>query len=137
MIRLTENRLRSVVQEAVKRVLKEHDRDYGEYGEYYDYYPDQNIHDYEKECAIPYWIDPLTKEIFKDGEEHDGCIDFYFVPKFDIDGSDEYGFELEDIDFDIDDDSYQQFGDIISQYIDDNFDELYNEIKKDSTYTIY
>lgn len=97
------------------------------------------MHDCELECGIAYWIDPLTKEIFKDGEEHDGCIDFYFVPKFDIDGSDEYGFELEDIDFDFgdDDDCYQQFGDIVSQYIDDNFDELYNEIKKDSPYTIY
>ena len=125
-----------------RKVLREHDPDdpdYGQYGDAYDaYYAAKNyVHDCELECGIAYWIDPLTKEIFKDGEEHDGCIDFYFVPKFDIDGSDEYGFELEDIDFDIDDDSYQQFGDIISQYIDDNFDELYNEIKKDSTYTIY
>ena len=122
-IKLKEHELNNLISEAVRRILRENDRDYF-------------IRNCEKECSIKCWIDPSTKEIVKDGEECDGCIDFTLIPK--LTSEDENGFELVDIDYDFEDDDYNnQFGDIVDQYIDDNYDELYDEIKKNASYTIY
>lgn len=138
------NRVRGIVHEAVKRVLREHEPDEPYYWPdegYYDY--EKHLHDCEKECSLEFWIDPLTKEIFEDGDEFDDddCVNLIITPVF---TEYEYWFDLEDIDYELwtgdeerDAYYYKQLGDFINQYINDNYDDLANKIKDRSPYTIH
>ena len=141
LIRLTESDLHNIVKESVNRILKEHDDDDPDYGPLGDaeYYATHDFAaDAARECSIWYWIDPSTNNIMNEDDADDSCIDFRILPKF-YDCGDCY--EIEDIDFEFygnnSDELYRRFGQIVSDFIDKNYDALCNEIKKDSPYAIY
>ena len=140
IVRLTESDLHRIVKESVRRVLKEHEIDYGEYGDIYEI--DRYERECEKECYQVFYFIPETNQLIpaqNDEDEPDGeYYEVYITPQFC--GGDEYGFEMDGVDYEIEGDDgqvSQKYGDTINQLIDDNIDYIYDYIRKNSPYTIY
>lgn len=152
-IRLTESDLHRIVAESVRRLIREHDPDEPDYGPYGDMYGDMYdaysvIRQYENESAIEMYFIPSKSQLVFDEPDEEGELNEYYytiiiIPK--LNPIDEYGLELEDLDYAFDVGSNtqyrrqleEQYGTIISKQIDDNFDAIYKEIKQHSGYTIY
>lgn len=143
LIRLTESELHRLVNESVRKILREHDPDDPDYGQYGDYYDAMRYKsDCEHESGLYYWLNPSNNQIVEDGEEEDGYLLFVVIPEFG--NGDEYGFHLTGFYFEFDTGSEKnnrmlekQYGDLINNFIDDNYDELYSTVKNESDYTIY
>ena len=148
-ITLSEAQLRKVITESVRRLIREHDPDdpdYGQYGDMYDAY--YAIKQYEKESSIEmYYIPTKNQLVFDEPDEEGEWNDYYYsvviTPKFTE--RDEYGFEMEDVDYSFDtgnDKEFEmqleeQYGAKVNKLIDDNFDAIYKRIKQHSDYHIY
>lgn len=143
LIRLTEGDLHNIIKECVGKIITEHDPDDPDYGQYGDYYDAQHyVEDCERESGIYYWLNPTTKQIVEDGEETDEDVMFVVCPEFG--GGDEYGFDVNGMYFYFDTGDKQknamfekEFGELINKFIEHNADKIYDDIKKNSNYTIY
>lgn len=148
-IRLTESDLHRIVAESVRRLIREHDPDdpdYGQYGDMYDAY--YAIKQYENESSIEmYYIPSKNQLVFDEPDEEGEWNDYYYVvvitPKFTE--RDEYGFEMEDVDYSFDTGNDKElkkqleehYGAEVIKLIDDNFDSIREKIKQYSDYHIY
>lgn len=144
-----ESRIRRIVGESVRRLIREHDPDdpdYGQYGDMYDAY--DAIKQYEKESSIETYYIPSKNQLVLDEPDEEGeWNDYYYTvvitPKFNP--IDEDGFEMEDVDYSFDTGNdkelekqlEEQYGAEVNKLIDDNFDAIREKIKQYSDYYIY
>jgi len=141
LIRLTEGDLHRIVRESVMKVIQEHDPydpDYGQYGDVDDaeYY----TRDCERKCSQLFCFMPETNQLIpeREGAPDGECYMVNITPNFC--GGDDYGFEMDDVDYEIEGDDGQldqEYGDTINQLINDNIDDIFDYIRKNSPYTIY